>query len=338
MPLPVWARAHGAPLFAAQIRSRPDEFVVFEDLRIEFSGAGEHDYLHVEKTGANTEWVARRLASHAGVRAGDVGYAGLKDRHAVTRQWFSVPRRQAPDWGSFSIDGVRVLEIRRHARKLRRGAHRANEFRILLRGELPAGDELETRMAAIAALGVPTYFGEQRFGCGGANLDLADAWAAGTRLPRHRRGFAISAARSFLFNAALDARVRDATWNRILPGDWANLDGSGSVFDVAEADDELEARCARMDIHPAGWLPGVGAPVIDPAPDRPAWTAALQHAGVRAAHRSFRVCPRNLRWFRPEQGLEVGFSRPRGAYATAVIGEIADARDAVRSAGTAGSR
>ncbi len=334
MPLPVWARAHGAPLFPAEIRRRPDDFVVFEDLRIDFSGEGEHDYLHVEKTGANTEWVARQLARHAGVRPGDVGYSGLKDRHAVARQWFSVPRRHAPAWGGLDVDGVRVLEVRRHARKLRRGAHRANEFRIVLRGELPAGDELEARMAAIAAAGVPNYFGEQRFGRGGRNVDLTDAWAAGRRLPRHRRSIAISVARSWLFNAELDARVRDATWNRILPGDRANLDGSGSVFAVAEVDDELEARCVRMDIHPSGWLQGVGAPDTAPAQDRPAWTAALRKAGVRAAHRSLRVCPQNLTWSRRGQGLEVGFSLPRGAYATAVIREIADASDAAPPPGT----
>lgn len=330
MSLPAWARVHGAPLFPALVRHRPDDFLVFEDLRIEFSGDGEHDYLHVEKTCANTEWVARQLARHAGVRAADVGYSGLKDRHAVTRQWFSAPRRNAPQWGGLSISGVRVLDIRRHARKLRRGAHVANAFRIVLRGAAPRGDKLEMRMAAIAAGGVPNYFGEQRFGRDGANIDLADAWAAGDRLPRHRRSIAISTARSYLFNVALDKRVRDVNWNRILPGDWANLDGSGSVFAVGAVDDELEARCARLDIHPTGWLHGVGAPDGDAASGRAAWTAALQRAGVRAGHRSLRVCPRGLQWARLEDGMSVEFSLPRGAYATAVIREIADARDATR--------
>ena len=108
MPLPDWARAHGPPLFTARIRSRPDDFEVTEVLGWELSGDGEHDYLWVEKTGANTEWDARQLARHADVPAKDIGYAGLKDRHAVTRQWFSVrrPTGAGTDWAALAVDGV----------------------------------------------------------------------------------------------------------------------------------------------------------------------------------------------------------------------------------------
>jgi tRNA pseudouridine13 synthase len=121
-------RAHGAPLFTATIRGCPSDFQVVEKLGFEFSGSGEHEYLWVEKTAANTDWVARQIARHAGVRAADVGYAGMKDRHAVTRQWFSVPARVSTDWTTAAIDGVTVLEVRRHHRKLRRGAHDGNAF------------------------------------------------------------------------------------------------------------------------------------------------------------------------------------------------------------------
>ena len=128
MSLPDWARACGGPLFAAAIRTRPEDFQVVEELGWEFSGDSEHDYLCIKKSGANTEWVARQLARHAGVPAKDVGFAGLKDRHAVTRQWFSVPRWHSPDWNVLDVDGVRVADVQRHNRKLRRGAHRANAW------------------------------------------------------------------------------------------------------------------------------------------------------------------------------------------------------------------
>ncbi|MBT8103881.1 MAG: tRNA pseudouridine(13) synthase TruD, partial [Gammaproteobacteria bacterium] len=224
--LPDWARAHGPSLFSAAIRVQAPDFDVTEELGFDFTGDGEHDYLFIEKTAANTEWLSRQLAQFAQVPARDIGYAGLKDRHAVTRQWFSVPRWNSPEWQQLEVDGVRVLDQQRHNRKLRRGAHKANRFHLVLRGELPRKDALDERLATIRAQGVPNYFGEQRFGRGGSNVALAGAWSQGKRLPRHKRSIAISAARSYLFNQILDARVRDQSWNRLVSGDVANLDGS----------------------------------------------------------------------------------------------------------------
>jgi len=328
MPLPDWARAHGEPLFAAAIRTHPEDFVVHEVLGFDFSGDGEHDYLWIEKTGANTEWVARQLARHAQVPARDVGYAGLKDRHAVTRQWFSVPRWNAPDWEQLEAEGVTVLGQQRHSRKLRRGAHRQNRFQIVLRGEISAAVGIEERLRQIAAAGVPNYFGEQRFGRGGANIELADAWASGKRLPRHKRSLAISTARSFLFNQQLDVRVRERTWNQVLPGDTVNLDGTGSVFEVSEVDDEIRRRCAEHDLHPAGELWGEGAAAVVSGYEH--WTGALRDARVKMAHRSLRLRVIDLEWSLRGNALELGFALGRGAYATSVLHEIADARDDMR--------
>jgi tRNA pseudouridine13 synthase len=319
MALPDWARAHGAPLFVARIRSTPADFDVTETLGWELSGDGEHDYLWIEKTGANTEWVARQLARHAGVPAKDVGFAGLKDRQAVTRQWFSVPRWHQPDWSACDVEGVHILEVSRHAKKLRRGAHQGNRFRIVLRGE-PCeqhADALAQRVAAIREQGVPNYFGEQRFGIEGGNLDLADAWAAGKRLPRHKRSLAISTVRSFLFNEMLDGRVRHGTWNRLQPGDTANLDGTGSVFDVDEVDEALERRCAEQDIHPAGVLAGEGC---HDGPE--AWCKALDRARVEPGSRSFRLRVADLECTVEDDAVTVSFALHRGAYATSVIREI----------------
>ena len=259
MALPDWTRAHGSPLFAARIRTTPADFDVTEELGYAFDGNGEHDFLTVEKTGANTEWVSRQLARFADVPARDVGYSGLKDRHAVTRQWFSVPRWNSPDWSLFETPDVVILDVQRHSKKLRRGAHKSNAFKIILRNIDGDSDSLSDRLRLIAEQGVPNYFGPQRFGREGGNIRLADDWAAGKRLPRHKRSIAISSARSFLFNEALVQRVRDGSWNRIVSGDLANLDGTGSVFTVDNVDADIERRCAEMDIHPAVELAGDGS-------------------------------------------------------------------------------
>jgi tRNA pseudouridine13 synthase len=338
--IPDWARALGAPPVSAAIRSRPADFVVEEQLAIEFSEDGEHDWLWIEKTGANTNWVAGRLARHAGIPERDVGYAGLKDRHAITSQWFSVRRAADTDWTAFSAEGVRILECRRHRRKLQRGAHTGNRFRIALRGTAVATSAalLEERLEAVAVAGVPNYFGEQRFGRDGGNISLALALFAGRRLARHQRSMALSAARSLVFNAVLDERVRNGSWNRILPGDLANLDGSGSIFAVAEVDAELERRCALQDIHPTATLWGAGAPL---AAGRAAeietavaaqWTdivRGLERAGLKAAARPLRLPVRGLAWAFEDDALWVEFELGSGAFATAVLREIARTDDAL---------
>ena len=333
MSLPVWTRAHGAPLFAATIRTTPADFDVTEELGFELSGDGEHDYLYIEKTSTNTEWLARQLAGFADVPAKDVGYSGLKDRHAITRQWFSVPRWNQPDWATFDVDGASILEVNRNARKLRRGAHRSNLFRIVLRSPekgsdpfLGKGSEpfLVERLQRVREEGVPNYFGEQRFGRDGGNVDLANSWAAGKRLPRHKRSIAISSARSFLFNEQLHARVEDGTWNRIQSGDVANLDGTGSIFDIEEVDDTLISRCTEMDIHPAGILWGDGAATEDAPPGHEDWLRALSKARVKPAHRSLRLKVMDLEWQFGDEALMLRFGLHRGTFATSVLREIAE--------------
>jgi len=328
--MPDWARAHGAPLFSAGIRREIDDFDVTEDLGFDFSRDGEHDYLFIEKRGANTEWVSRQLAHHADVPARDVGYAGLKDRHAVTRQWFSVPRWNTPDWGQLQVDGVRILDQQRHSRKLRRGAHKANRFRIILRGRVPDGRELDARLGIIGSAGVPNYFGEQRFGRGGSNIRLADAWSQGKRLSRHKRSIAISTARSYLFNQILEKRVHDGSWNRLVPGDIANLDGSGSVFAVDALSEDLERRCDEMDIHPTGPLCGDGTPGSLLPIGNEGWVTALADARVKPANRSLRLRVLDLGWSTSADCLVIEFALSRGSFATVVLREIAEAHDTMR--------
>lgn len=329
--LPDWARAHGVPLFAARLRATAADFQVEEITGFEFSGDGEHDVLQIQKTGANTAWVADALMRHAGVRHRDVGYAGLKDRHAVTTQWFSVrrPSREGTDWQAFRADGVEILDIQRHRKKLRRGALRGNRFRIALRGEIPAEPLIKDRLAAISTQGVPNYFGEQRFGRDAANLALAERLFGGERLARAPRGFAISAARSLLFNRILDARVRDGSWQRLLDGELVNLDGSGSVF-TAHGED-LSARLAVLDLHPTASMWGRGAPCGASAVaeleravlhgDRP-FAEGLDSIGVDAMSRSLRLRVVDLDYQRDDDVLWLQFRLTKGSYATAVVREI----------------
>ena len=334
--IPDWATAHGDRLFDASIRSTPTDFVVTERCDIEFSGEGEHDYLWVEKTGNNTQWVVEQLARHAGVPQRDVGFAGMKDRHAVTYQWFSVRRAADIDWSAFSVDGVRILEQQRHRRKLKRGAHKGNSFRIALRAAAIAEHRarIDERLSVISQFGVPNYFGEQRFGRDGNNIKLCKRVFAGQKMSRAKRGIALSAARSLIFNAILEQRVRDASWQTILPGELANLDGSGSVFTVDDVTPELVARCIEQDIHPSASLWGEDSPraalqvaeleaaVADSLSEI---SAGIVSARMAAASRALRLRVSNLKWEQLPAVLWLEFELVKGGYATAVLRELAHA-------------
>ncbi len=309
-----------------------------EELGFAASGDGEHDFLTIEKTGANTEWLARQLARHAGVAINDVGFCGQKDRQAVTTQHFTVrrPGRAGTDWAAFAADGVRLLDWRRHHRKLRRGAHAANRFRIIARadgfGEHAA--PLAARWALVAAAGVPNYFGEQRFGRDGGNLDLARAVLDGRRVRREQRSIAISAARSYLFNCILAERIRDGSWNRLLQGERVNLDGSGSVFRADEVSAELAERCAAFDLHPTASLWGDGAPLAAGAAalreraaiaGEEALSRGLERARIEAGSRALRVRPRDTAFSCDADTGSFSFSLPAGSFATSVLREVISA-------------
>ena len=335
--LPEWRRWREPLAFVATLRQRNADFNVIEQLDPEFSDDGEHDYLLVEKDGNNTQYVARRLAAFAGVPAKDVGFAGLKDRHAVTRQWFSVRRASADgvEWPDFAEPGVTILGQGRHRRKLRRGAHRGNRFRIALRvsGLHSHRASLEQRLEDIDREGVPNYFGPQRFGRDASNLSLLGDLSAGRRLARDKRGLAISVARSFLFNEILSYRVALASWNRVSAGELANLAGSNSVFAVGDAiDAELEPRCRAHDIHPTATLWGDGAPLSSGAAAElerrvvsayPEIVAALGKNRVEAGSRALRLDVNEFSWQIDDDVAWLDFVLGPGGFATAVIREIA---------------
>jgi tRNA pseudouridine13 synthase len=328
--------AHGSPPATGLIRATADDFRVEEILGFEADGAGTHVLLGVEKRDANTGWVAAQLARQAGVAVRDVGFSGHKDRHAVTRQAFSLPISLEADVNAcleWQGEGYRVLSARRHGRKLRPGSHRANRFELIVRDMQGERSSIEARLQTIATQGVPNYFGPQRFGRDAGNLERALDWANGGAGPRDRgqRSFVLSATRSYLFNAVLAERVRQGNWDRPLAGEAVMLDGKRSYFRVDEVDPALLARVRDFDVHPTGPLPGRGASAASAEALRVEHEALAPHAALvdllareRLEHerRSLRLPVRDLAWQHADGGLTLTFTLPRGTFATAVLHEV----------------
>nr|WP_288996310.1 tRNA pseudouridine(13) synthase TruD [uncultured Psychrobacter sp.] len=274
------------PLRQATYKTQNNDFIVNEVLPLDFTGEGEHLWLHIKKSGVNTAYLAKLLSEWAEIPLRDVGYSGLKDRHALTTQWFSLrlPKKQKPDSDFAPVDikeheTVKIIAEHWHNKKLNRGTHNANQFVITLRDiefakDQTLGDKpsVEQHLQTISKTGVPNYFGPQRFGYEGNNIAEALRLFARPipaskpktkkskrkRAPREQNAMELSAARSLIFNEILAARVRVGNWDTGLAGEVFNLDGSGSIFGSEAIDDALRARMMSGDIHPTGVLWGVG--------------------------------------------------------------------------------
>jgi len=335
------------PLGKGVLRASPEDFNVDEILGFQASGEGPHALLRVRKRGANTEWVARELSRAAGCKPFEVGFAGLKDRNAVTTQFYTVPRgkRAAADFLGMKGEGYEVIEAAAHQRKLPRGALEGNRFDIAVRDVAAEDVAVHERVRAIAAGGVPNYFGPQRFGRDAGNLaqvmQAAASIAAGARRAGRRanpdQGFMLSAARSVVFNAVLAERVQQGHWNRLLPGDVANLDGRGSVFAVPALDADLERRCLDMEVHPTAPLPGDGESLATGAvrelEDRvaagfPEALAVIRAERMNAERRALRLRVRDLEHEFSGGVLRLRFALSAGSFATAVLREIIDTGEA----------
>ena len=336
--LPQWAYVAEKPAGQALMRQSPEDFVVDEQLGFAPDGEGDHAMLLIEKRNTNTDWLARDLARHAGVKPVDIGFAGLKDRIAVTTQWFTInlAGKDEPDWSALNGEEVRVIEVSRHRRKLKRGSLRGNRFRITLRQVSANRVELESRLQRIASDGVPNYFGEQRFGRDGANIDRARRLFEGRFREKNRtkRGLYLSAARSLLFNEVLSSRVAAGNWNQALAGDVMILDGRRGSFLVEQVDAEILERLAAMEIHPTGPLWGRGElPTHDTIrqleekvlTDYPDLREGLEKAGMEMERRALRLPVEGLTWSWPEaDSLQLEFALHSGCYATTVLRELID--------------
>jgi tRNA pseudouridine13 synthase len=334
-------RAYGDALGPATIRTVPEDFRVTEIPLITPDGEGEHCWLYIRKRNSNTPWVASRLASFAGVSPREVSYAGMKDRNAVTEQWFSVqlPGRAGPDWKAINNDDFEVLEAKRHSRKLKTGALRGNRFQLRLRGVASDPSQIEARLEQLKR-GVPNSFGPQRFGRGGDNLVQAERLLARprARVSRNKRSIWLSAVRSALFNRVLAARIEAGNWNTALAGDAFQLDGKSAVFTVPEVDDEIRVRVVGGDIHPTGPLCGSGDPLVsglaagleqstlEPYRD---WIDGLDAFRMQHARRALRVIPGDLVWSQEaDDQCLLDFSLPAGSYATSLLYEVFEVKTA----------
>ncbi|MDT8448850.1 MAG: tRNA pseudouridine(13) synthase TruD [Wenzhouxiangellaceae bacterium] len=335
--------AWSGPVGTGLIRSLPEDFRVHEDVGYAPSGDGEHLWLVVEKRGINTMDVVARLARLAGVPRSAVGFGGLKDRNALTVQPFSIhrPGPEMPDAAAWSDDDMRILSVTRHHRKIRRGRLAGNRFELTVREFCGDRERLAERLARIAAGGVPNGFGEQRFG--GNNIARAHRLFRGElrRKPnRAKRGFYLSAARSLIFNRVLAARIAAGTWNRLIDGDIAMLEGSRSWFPADPDDPELVARAAALDLHPTGPLVG-----REPSPATGAALEVEQRVveaereladglakfRLETDRRALRMRVPDLDWTLAGDVLELRFRLRPGCYATAVLREVLDYADASRN-------
>lgn len=313
-------RAFGELTASADFRTEPEDFQVDEFLGFEPSGQGEHVYLHILKRDENTAWVAELIAKLAGVAVMDVGYCGRKDRHAVTTQWFSVylPKiEQEPDWALLNTASVKLLSCLRHTHKLRRGDHEKNHFVIRLRNlQTENRTEFESKITQVLETGVPNYFGEQRFGHGGNNLHEAHSLLVeGRRIrDKQKRGFYLSAARSYLFNLVVAARVTAGNWQSM-------MDGEPNAFPSAP----LWGRGRSL---AAGDLAAFEAEVLADCAD---WCNGMEHAGLLQERRQLLLKPENASWRWIDTDLELSFSLGSGEFATTILAELAILRSAGKS-------
>ncbi|BBQ82519.1 TPA: tRNA pseudouridine(13) synthase TruD [Kluyvera ascorbata] len=327
---------HGKPQGTGQLKANPEDFLVVEDLGFEPDGEGEHILVRILKNGCNTRFVADALAKFLKIHAREVSFAGQKDKHAVTEQWLCarVPGNTMPDLSQFQLEGCQVLEYARHKRKLRLGALKGNQFTLVLR-EVRGRDDVEARLQAIAERGVPNYFGAQRFGIGGSNLQGALRWAeSGAPVrDRNKRSFWLSAARSALFNQLVSERLKKPDFNQVVDGDALQLAGRGSWFVASEEERaELQARVDARELMITAALPGSG----DWGPqrsalefeqtvlaDETALQSLLLREKVEAARRAMLLYPQQLSWnWWDDVTVELRFWLPAGSFATSVVREL----------------
>lgn len=328
--------ANNEPSLSGVIRTQPSDFKVDEKFSFKFTGEGEHALIHIKKENTNTDWLMRQITELAGVRKVDVSYAGLKDRNAITTQWFSVwlPGKPDPDWIKLNSENVEVLSTCRHNRKLRRGSLRGNQFALIIRQVEGDATDLEQRINEIKRNGVPNYFGDQRFGIDGQNLEKAKIMFGGKRVKdRFKRSIYLSAARSAMFNDVLSTRVEMKKWADAISGDVMLLDNSHSYFLVEDIDEKIIQRLKEHDIHPSGPLWGRGellskgtvSELENKLPDKfEVFELGLRNARLDQERRSLRLSVKNLQWDFDvkNQLIEISFFLPAGGYATSVLREI----------------
>lgn len=327
---------YGKPTVHGLYKQQYEDFIVIEELGFDLTGEGEHILVYLEKKDCNTIYVAEQLAKYVGISAKNVSYAGLKDRQAVTQQWFSLhmPGKETPDFSQFDLAGCRILQINRHNKKLKIGALKGNRFKIILRN-LSDKQVIEPKLNLIKQYGVPNYFGEQRFGREQNNITQAIKWASGeiSVKDRKKRSFYLSAARSAIFNEIVSQRIEQNIQQTVLDGDILQLSKSNSWF-VSSSDELplLQQRLQNGEIN-------ITAPMVG---DSPLGTASValefetnclkrwscfeelfKKERMATIRRSILLRPEQLEWrWISENDIEISFYLPAGCYATSVLREL----------------
>jgi len=333
---------HGQPLGSARFKTEPDDFVVEEQLGFEPSGEGEHCLVWVEKRDLDSNTVSTLLADALGIRRRLVSHCGLKDRHAVTRQWFSIhmPGEESPQAQVLEAERLRVLRITRNGRKLRRGTHAGNRFTIRLRNSDADPAAIHKRWQVLCQRGAPNFFGPQRFGRDGANVEKARAMFTGVFAVRDRflRGMLLSAARSYLYNKVIAERINRGNWDAPIDGEVYGFANNRSLIlperqrgdepgRFAEGGIEMTAPLwGAGDLQSAGDLQALEQSCIEPYAEL---TSGLEDTGLRQERRVMRVRPADSQIEVVENddaGCDIllSFDLPKGTYATTLMRELVD--------------
>jgi tRNA pseudouridine13 synthase len=325
---------YGKPTAKAKLKAKAEHFKVSEDLGYEFTGYGEHLLIRIRKTGENTSFVANELAKACQVKPKDVSWAGLKDRHAVTEQWLSVhlPKGETPDFGPFltQYPSIEILDITRHNKKLRPGDLAGNDFEITLT-DVSDVEDVVTRIEKVAKQGVPNYFGSQRFGNQGNNLDEARRWGRDNVRTRNqnKRSLYLSSARSWIFNRIVSARLEQGVFDSLLIGDI--VEGKETII-VDDANlTSLEEALANKDIRVTAAMAGDNAlptladalaleqPHLEQEPDL---MALIRGNRMRHDRRAILLQPNNLSWSQSGDQVTLAFSLDAGSFATSIVREL----------------
>ncbi|MBV32132.1 MAG: tRNA pseudouridine synthase D [Porticoccaceae bacterium] len=291
----------------ARMKASMMDFCVDEILGFEFSGSGEHLIVNIRKYGQNSRWIAARLAELSGIEEKHVGYCGLKDRFAVTSQWYSLylPNR-CLNIADLSHPDFEVLSLKRHSKKLRRGMHAGNSFKILITDISAPQGKLEQRLKMINRFGFPNYFAQQRFGFNGGNLLEAERLINSARLRGNSKGqgLFLSAARSWLFNLVLARHITNYHDGVVFP-----LDETGPLWGRGRS------------------KPNQGVALVEREAliDWPGWKNALEHTGLTQDRRKLFMHADGLKFnFLDSCQLKLEFNLPKGVYATALLRELVE--------------
>jgi len=317
------------------VREVPEDFRVEEVPAYAPEGRGHHLFVRFEKTALTTPEAVRRIASALGVDPGEAGWAGLKDRNAVTTQWASFAGADAQVALSATVEGIRVLDAVPHGNKLRTGHLKANRFEVRIAGAAPGFDVARTILDRLERSGMPNYFGEQRFGHQGRNIGDARRWLiAGGRAPRGRfeRKLLVSVLQAMLFNDVLANRMRDGLFETAVAGDLLRKEETGGLFVTADLD-EAQSRTVAWEVSPTG--PMFGDKMRWPEAEALAREEAvlsrweLQKTDLRrfakygeGTRRVLRVRPAEVDLTREQDALRLRFVLPKGAFATMVLREL----------------